>query len=436
MVGYTDRPVHRKAQVTPLGFLPWAIVLLGALFYCYEYFLRIAPSVMTTQLMGAYHIDAAQLGGMVAFYYFAYTPMQAVVGVLLDRYGARLLLSGATLVCALGALLFADAGSMQIAELGRLFVGLGSAFAFVGALKLASIWLPPRYFASIAGLIAGLGTVGAMVGDNVLTSMVHHEGWRHTTTLCAIAGIILAIALFFLVRDSADPHPETSQVPPLSFREVFAGLLHALKKYQFWINGIVGALMYLAMSAFAELWGIPFLHQGYGISSAAAASAVSVTFLGWTIGAPLMGIISDRIRLRRPILFVGALGAGIAMSLVLYGRTWSPFSLHVLFFLFGAFASAQAVTFAVGREVADKHIAGTAIALTNMFVMLGGVLFQPLIGRLLDARWTGHMVDGVRAYHLADYRYALSCLVIAMAVSLVLILFMKETRCHLSDDSQ
>lgn len=425
--------VHKKAQATPLGILPWIIVILGAAFYCYEYFLRIAPSVMSHDVMKAYGLTAAGFGKLVAFYYFAYTPMQVVVGVLLDRYGARFLLAGAVLICAVGTFLFADSHSLFMAETGRFFVGLGSAFAFVGALKLTSIWLPPQFFASITGLIAGLGTIGAMVGDNLLGKLVQLEGWRMTTFLSAAVGIALAVALFLMVRDSADPHPDVSVLPPLSYRDVFKSLFHSLKRPQFWMNGVIGALMYLAMSAFAELWGIPYMRQAHHLDPTAAHLTVSFTFLGWAVGGPLMGILSDRLKLRRPVLMFGALIAAGLITLVLYDTHLSIWFLDVLLFLFGAFSAAQAVVFAVGREVADKAIAGSAIALTNMFVMLGGVIFQPLVGKLLDLRWAGQMAGSVRYYSSSDYRFALTILPIALIVSFVITLFLKETHAHLHD---
>jgi MFS family permease len=424
--------VHKKAQATPLGILPWVIVTLGAIFYCYEYFLRIAPSVMSHQVMQTYHLTAAGFGKLAAFYLFAYTPMQVIVGVLLDRYGARFLLAGAALICAVGAFLFADSHSLMMAQTGRLFVGFGSAFAFVGALKLTSIWLPPQFFASVTGVIAGLGTVGAMVGDNVLGKLVQLEGWRMTTFLSAAVGIGLAVVLFLIVRDSADPHPDVSAVPPLSYRDVFRSLFHSLKRSQFWMNGVIGALLYLAMSTFADLWGIPYMRQAHHLSATAANLTVSFTYLGFTVGAPLMGIISDRLKLRRPILMVGALVAAGLITVVLYSSNLSIWLLDVLLFLFGMFAGAQGVVFAVGREVADKSIAGSAVALTNMFVMLGGVIFQPLIGKMLDLRWTGQMVGNIRHYSTADYRFALTVLPIALIVAFVISLFLKETHAHLT----
>ena len=191
---------------TMVTVMPWLVCGLGALYYCYEYFLRISPSVMMHDLMSVYHLTGAEVGSLSAFYYHAYVPMQILVGLLMDRYGPRRLLAMASLFCASGTYLFVGSRSLAIAELGRFFVGFGSAFAFVGALKLATIWLPSNRFALISGIITSLGMFGAMLGDVALRSLVDNFGWKTTTYFSAIIGVFLAIAIWMVVRD-INPSP-------------------------------------------------------------------------------------------------------------------------------------------------------------------------------------------------------------------------------------
>ena len=239
----------------------WIICGLGAIYYCYEYLLRIAPSVMTQELMRVYHLTATELGVFSAYYYHAYVPMQIVVGLLMDRYGPRRLLTLACLFCALGTFLFAGGYSLTIAEVGRFLVGFGSAFAFVGALKLATIWLPPNRFALISGMIMCLGMVGAMVGDILLRTFIDQFGWQLTIYGSAALGVLLTAVLWILIRDARAI--EEHHVHTLHFRELFVGLWCALKNPQIWLVGLVGLLLYLSLSAFAELWGIQYSEQAH-----------------------------------------------------------------------------------------------------------------------------------------------------------------------------
>lgn len=424
----------RRYTANVFFILPWIICGLGALFYCYEYLLRVSPSVMTFDLMRVYHIDAAELGYLTAFYYYIYTPMQLPVGVLMDRYGPRRLLTIASLVSAIGMYLFASSHYLALAEFGRFLIGFGSAFAFVGVLKLATIWLPQNLFAFIAGLTLMLGMVGAMVGDLLLTSLVNFDGWKSASYLAAGFGAVLTVILFFVLRDTAKGIDAVSHEPLPNMKSAFRGLFIIVKNPQIWVNGIIGCLLYISLSAFAELWGIPYLEEAYNFSNTDAAMAMSFMFLGWAIGAPFCGWLSDYIKQRRLLMTMGAAVSAILFSAILYVPHISKEGIYITLFIIGLFSSAQILVFAISREISPEKSVGTAIALTNMIVMLGGVMLQPLIGYLLDFKWAGQMVDGVRVYSVSDYQYALAILPISLVVTVFLSFFLKETNCKFLRD--
>lgn len=406
------------------AWFPWLICGLGALFYCYEYFLRILPSVMTQDLMASFGISAAALGNLTAFYYYAYTPMQLPVGILMDRYGPRKLLVFACFVCAFGTYLFAH-HYLSIAQGGRFLVGLGSAFAFVGVLKLASLWLPPSRFAFIAGLATTLGMVGAMGGDIVLAELVKVLGSNVTLYISAAVGIVLMICLWRMI-------PESHQSPEqprhnMTFKQLIVEVIALCKKPQMWLIGIVGCLLYLSLSAFAEFWGVPYLIRAYGLSNSAAATNVSMVFLGWAVGGPLIGWISDKVGLRRLPVIIGAILGCVAFSAVIYTPELSRSYLAILLFLFGVFSSAEIIVFPIAREINTSVLAGTAIAVTNLLVMLGGVFSLPLIGVVLDTFSGTHIKGDLTAYSGHDFKYALSAIPVGFMLAAVLMFFVKET---------
>lgn len=417
--------------------LPWVICGLGALFYCYEYLLRIAPSVMVTDLMQAYKIDATIFGNLAAFYYYAYTPMQLPVGILMDRYGPRRLLTLACLACAMGSYLFGQAFHIGLAEIGRFLVGFGSAFAFVGVLKLATIWLPPHRFALISGLTTSLGMIGGMFGDIYLTSLVNQIGWRSTVLLSAAAGVLLAIAIFWVIRDRREmPVSLENQVPHMNidFKEVLQGAWNIIWKPQILLCGLVGCFLYLSLSAFAELWGIPYLEVAHGLTKSQAAISISMVFLGWMFGGPIAGWVSDSMGRRLLPIMVGALGGAMSITALLYTPSLSLFAIDSLLFLFGLFASTEVIVFAIARESCAHHLSASALAIVNMLVMLGGVLFQPLTGYFVDLTWTGTLVDGVRSYTADGYKLALVTLPATFLLTFILSLFMRETYCKVHGD--
>ncbi|MGB6976938.1 MAG: MFS transporter [Gammaproteobacteria bacterium] len=417
------------------SFVPWLMCSVGALFYFYEYLLRVAPSVMTHELMLAYNISATALGNLAAYYYYIYTPMQLVVGVSMDRFGPRRLFTVAGVACALGSYLFAATPHLWVAQIGRFLVGFGSAFAFVGVMKLATIWLPPQKFALVSGLTTTLGTVGGIVGNLLLTKWVAAHGWRSTSFITVIAGLVLTVFMFLTLRDGGKyQHRLDVSHQESSFKSVFIGLFKIIRNPQIWVTGAIGCMMYIPTSAFAELWGNPYLQEVHHFSPQAAAQAISMIFLGWAIGGPLMGWLSDRIYQRRLPMTIGSAFAALLLAVVLYVPGVSAHAIYVIFFVFGFFSSAQVIVFAVGREISPLRSAGTAIALTNMFVMIGGVLFQPLIGKVLDMFWSGQMANGVRLYSSSNFQLALSILPLGLLLTVVISFFLRETHCRVLND--
>lgn len=408
--------------------LPWFICGLGAMYYCYEYFLRISPSVMTPELMSTYDLTGAQVGNLSAYYYHAYVPMQIIVGLLMDRFGPRRLLTIACLLCAIGMYLFAGIHGLALAKAGRFLVGFGSAFAFVGALKLATIWLPPNRFALVSGIILCLGMTGAMVGDILLRATVDALGWQTTIYISAVLGVFLAVLLWGIIRDASSDHPN-HHVHVIDFKSVLVGLVLALKNPQIWLNAFVGFLLYISLSAFAELWGIPYLEQAHGLTKGHAAYANSMIFLGWAVGGPVWGWFSDFIRRRCMPITIASIGGLIMACVLLYVPGLSLTAIYIVLFVFGFFSSVQILVFAICHEASQMKIAGTAIALTNMVVMVGGNVFQPVIGELLDMRWVNTMTHGARVYPAEAYQIALSVIPVSIFLAIIITLFIRETHC-------
>ena len=244
--------------------LAWLIFALGALFYCYEYILRVSTSVTANGVMQAFHLNASQYGGLSAYYYYAYFPLQLFVGLLMDRYGPRKLLVLCCLICAFGSFIFAHSHSLFFMKLSRFLIGFGSAFAFVGALKLASIWLPPEKFAPVAGIVTMLGMLGAIFAQTILSHIVAHYGWRTTVAATAWGGIGLTILMLLIIRDKIKTM-HTSYIPQLDFSDLMRGLLISLRNYKIWLTGIIGLILFLPVTSFADLWCRKYL-MTYGLN--------------------------------------------------------------------------------------------------------------------------------------------------------------------------
>ncbi|MBA2657698.1 MAG: MFS transporter [Tatlockia sp.] len=401
------------------------ICTVGAFFYCYEFVLRIIPGALQSELSAAFgHISATTFGQLSALYYFAYSPMQLPVGMLMDRYGPRRLLTFACLCCTLGSWMFSDITSILIAGLGRFLVGFGSSFAFVGVLSLTIHWLPRRFFSLVVGLITTLGMLGLVYGEVKITNIAVTVGWHHVLSIMVTLGAMLSVLIFLIVRDGPKGFKPHSHPLP----EFFTNVWQVLSSPQVWLIGFVGACLYTSLSVFGELWGKSYLEQAHHLSKIEAAKTVSAMFLGWAVGAPIAGFYSDTSGRRVLPLVVGSIMALICISMVLYCQHLSYLWLNILLFFYGVFSATEIIVFIMAKENSGAKLSGTVFAAVNMIVTLGGVIFQPLVGKLLDMVGDSGIIAGEHIYTVVDYQIALSVLPISLLLVTVLAFFMKDMR--------
>ncbi|NQU56325.1 MAG: MFS transporter [Rhodospirillales bacterium] len=420
------------------GFYPWLVWGLAAGFYCYGFFQRVAPSVMVNELMVEFSVSAAALGNLSAFYFYAYASLQLPIGVMIDHWGARRMLVGAAILCGAGSLLFAKADSLTMAYLGRLLIGAGAGFTWVGTLKLVAQWMPPKRFAMVSGMTLMLGMIGAIAGQAPLAAAVSAFGWRDTLSAAALVAFALAVLIWLIVRERVDDTMgPVSPVSPVSNDDMGAetrGLLDGLKETmnnrQSWYAAIYGGTMTASILAFAGLWGVPYLMQAYGLERPAAAASTSLMLVGWGIGAPLFGWVSDRIEMRRlPMLVCSVIVLFLFLGLV-YIPDLPLGAARTLLFLHGFFNGGMVICFAVSREHNRPKQGGVTLGFVNMMVMSSGAFFQPFIGWLLDVNWDGTLKAGARVYSVQAYEMAFFSLVACGIVAIVMAFLLRETHCR------
>jgi len=406
--------------------MSWWIWTLAVVFLFYEFFIRVFPTAMVTELMSAFSVTAGSLGTLSAFYFYAYAPMQIPVGLLMDRFGARKLLTFASLICALGSFLFAVSYHLATAELGRFLMGIGSAFGFVGMVYICSHWFPSKKLALLVGLGNSIGMLGAVGAEGPLAISVSTFGWRLTVQGFAIVGLVLAVALFLFIR--REPQRLKRGEGKRATLDLAKNLRMVCSNYRTYLNAIIALLFYMTTAGFASLWGIPFLMVEYGMDKSVAGYVVSMIFVGWIVGGPIIGLISDHFNKRKPFLFISVFLTGVTLVPVIYIAHLPIWLLFTLLFLVGFFSSAQLLNFSLAIEFNPTEAKGTSIALTNFTVAVGSSVIQPLLGFLLDAGWDGAIRNGVPFYSTADYRQAMICFPATLLVAFILLFFLKEKK--------
>ncbi|MEE3003243.1 MAG: MFS transporter [Pseudomonadota bacterium] len=417
------------AKIQSNKYYPWIVWSLCASFFFAEYLVRLEPSITKQQLMQAFHLNATGFGTMSAFFTFSYVAMQIPVGTLIDRFGAHKLMVLNSIGCAVGCFLFAISQSLWLAETGRLISGIGSAFAFVGTLRLATNWFPPHKIGLIAGMTQAAGMLGAAVGEGPFAVIVSALGWRETMWL--IGGIILAIGLLILVLVRDKPGKDgTSAVDVESGPSLWHCLKEVLKNPQSWYNGIFVGLLYAPTASFAELWGVPFLSETYKISTELAAGGISAIFFGWALGGPLTGWISDKQGKRKPTMMASSLLSLVLITSVIYIPNIPILLLFIILFFYGVANTGVATSYALSSEINIREVSGTSIAFANMSSVIIGSLFQPLIGSILDTMWDGKLINGAPIYSINAYQNAMKLLPVCLLLSFFMSFLVKETYCR------
>ncbi len=416
------------------GFAPaslaWTVWGLGALLYLIGFYQRVAPAVITDQLMLEFSIGGAALGNLSAFYFYSYVAMQVPTGMIADRWGPRRLLSAGAGIAALGTALFAFAPDIFWANMGRLLIGASVAVAFVSMLKLASHWFAPKQYALASGMALLMGVVGGVVAGVPLRFLVEAFGWRPVMGVSAALTAVLCVATWLRVRDDPAERGYASHYQgehgAHEGSSLWRGLMEVLSYRNIWILTAVPIGFSGAVLTFAGLWGVPFLRQVHGLDPKTAAAITSTLLVAWALGGPTLGSWSERMGMRKPLYLIASGVALLGWSAILYLPL--PLWALVLLLVPTGFASGNIIIgFAWAKESVPLRLVGTASGVCNMGPLLGGMLLQPAVGWILDQRWNGALANGVRIYDAAAYRGAFTLMFVAMIVAAFVLTLAKDS---------
>jgi len=421
----------------PPQWLAFAVWGVAAVFYLTGFYQRVSPAVMTSELMRSFGIGAKDLGNLSAFYFYAYVAMQIPTGVLVDSWGARKLLILGSVFAAAGTVLFGVTGNYDLACAGRAIIGGSTAVAWVVLLKLATHWFPSRLFAMLAGLGLFFGNVGAVAAQVPLRLAIEQFGWRAVVLGSAIVILGVCILAWALVKnDPAESgfisyaHSSLQRRENPRVLELLAGFKRIFAYRNTWLiflaqGGVVGPIL-----AFTGLWGAPFLRARFGLPPTKAAAVCSVMIVCWAVASPICGALSDKIGRRKPIYCFGCLISTAGWIAMFYARGLSLSMFTLVAAVTSVASGAIVIGFAYGKESVPVQFLGTISGAVNIGNMIGPMLLQPAIGRVLDREWSGQLYNGLRVYNVDAFQMAFLLIVAWSALACLLMAMTRETYCQ------
>jgi predicted MFS family arabinose efflux permease len=403
-------------------------LMLGVLisFFFLSFFYRTSPAVLAPYLIRDFSLGAERLGLLSSIFFYVFALNQIPLGPALDFIGVRPVIAFLGLIGGLGSILFASAPDFSMALLGRGLTGLGMSGMLMGSLMIAAIWYPPRLFATLAGLISALGNFGALTATLPLAFLTVSLGWRGSFYLIAAVNLLLAAAVWIIVRnrppreDSSAPAPQVR----ISLRKAY-GIV--LGNSSFWAISI---LLFFTSGSFLSiqgLWGGPFLMDVFGMAPARAGAVLSAIAVGYIFASLLVGTLADRFAIPRKKMALTILGCFL-LTLLFFSALLNPgraFLLFPVYLSLGMFFSGNVLLLAHLRELFPKEVIGTALTGANFFSIGGAAALQYFMGWVIE-RYPRE--GGV--YPLAAYRSAFLVLLVGMAVSLFIYWRAKEKKDH------
>ncbi len=392
----------------------WLILASTILFYCLDFFFRLSPSLVLMPLMQQYHTNSFGMGCMASAFYLGYTLFQIPAGMLLDRVSFVLIVVASIVLCVMTFILFVGGQQYWLGLIYRFLIGIFSAFSFLSVLYLAKEYFPTRFFTRISGITIGMGTLMAACLQLLSSYFLINKQWQILYRHISYFGLLLAV---FLLLGYQTVQKKQNAQPKLStaFRD--------FQKPALILNALIGGLFYLPTSVFANLWGITFLTQKYGLSISLASGGILALFLGWGIGSPLMGWVVDKLQRERIYMGISALFAAGVLTYLIESSLHSVMIIYGLLFMLGIFSSGQVIVWRIYSKTVGDTVSGSGIAMTNMLILFCSVIAQSLVGWLMHidpnamsllstAQITKHLQHGLECLPI--------CLCLAGCLSLLL----------------
>ena len=396
-----------------LATLSW---LLVAIYYFYQYALRSAPSVMVPQLTESFGLSALGMASLIGLFYYGYSPFSLAAGAAMDRLGPKKVLPAAAAIVGIGALLFGS-GNREAASLGRLLQGAGGVFALVGAVYIATKNFPASRAATLIGATQMFGMAGGSAGQFAVGPLIGGGmSWRTFWIGMGFVGLAIGALLFFLLPNEPEAEEDVG-----SLKATTEAFFTVFKNPQSILCGLIAGFLFIPTTIFDMIWGVRYLQEAHGFSYSSAVMRSATVPLGWIIGCPFLGFISDRIGRRKPVIIGGAVVLLASLAWILFGPT-DVFPPYVVGLVAGLASGAAMLPYTVIKEVNPAQYGGTATGVINFLNFTFSALLGPVFGWLLQ-----HLSGGAQQRELAHYQATFLPLLFGVGTAIILSFLLRET---------
>ena len=384
----------------------WCVWIIASVFYAYQYVLRVMPSIMMDDITQQFHIDATVFGQFSGIYYIGYSLMHLPIGIMLDRFGPRKVMTVCILLTVAGLLPILFSEHWIYPLLGRMLIGIGSSAAILGTFKIIRMTFKEQHFPRMLSFSVMIGLVGAVYGGQPMSYICHVLGYKMVVEIFVAIGLLLAFITYFIVPDNK---PEPHQA------SIISNIKTVFSNGKVMMLCLFAGLMLGPLEGFSDVWGSGFFKQAYGFNEQTANYLPSMIFIGMCFGSPILSLIAEKTG-----YYLGTIiAAGVVMFLTfsaLIAGVLTVSSITISFLFVGICCAYQILAIYKVSTYVPDNLAGLATAMANMIIMIFGYGFHTVIGLVINTH------GGIHDAHA--YIYGIGVIPVTIAVGIAGLLFL------------
>ena len=362
--------------------LAWFVWIVVSIFYAYQYILRVMPNIMLDDITQQFNIDAAVFGQFSGVYYIGYSLMHLPIGIMLDRFGPRKVMTACILLTVVGLLPIIFAENWVYPLVGRAMIGIGSSAAILGTFKIIRMTFKEQHFPRMLSFSVMIGLIGAVYGGGPVSYMCAHLGYKMVVEIFVVIGTLLACVTYFIVPDIKSTEHDSVIV---NIKTVFTN-----KKVI--MLCCFSGLMLGPLEGFSDVWGSGFLKQAYSLNPATANYLPSMIYIGMCFGSPILSLIAEKTGYYLGTIIVAGSVMFLTFAALVAGVLTVP-TITVSFIAVGVCCAYQILAIYKVSTYVPENLAGLTTAIANMIIMIFGYGFHSAIGFVVNSYGGTHVTQ-------------------------------------------
>ena len=398
-----------KLKTPSHAYLAWGGI---AFFFLYQYVLRVAPGLVERELRSTFFMTANDFSTLGSYFMFIYAIVQIPCGVLIDRLGVKRVVLSSIILCLIGNGMLILGHSLWEAQLSRMFMGLGSACAYVGCLKVAADNFPSSSRGFFMGAALTIGLFGPLLAAKPLVHLIETTNWRYAFSVLSVIGVILWFSLVVMM-----PKEDVNKSATLKWSEIKQSIALVFKTRAVLAYAILTTCLYSPLAVIADLWGVSFLINHFHLPRVSAANITMQIYVGAALSALVIPWLCEKYKAYNMGIMCSMFGIIACLATLLYGGDLSSIMLMAVLIILGIFSSSEILCFGAASHYTTQETSGTTLGVINTFSVIGSAGIMQIVGCLLDYEWGGGLDEnGVRLYGSIEYIFALSSVLIFVCV--------------------